>query len=186
MQAGGQVQRTDPVPFTIVRDCRAPCCADCRGSLPNMYGAPLVVPVLQVTCGQKVTSLTACLVNQTLRLDCRHDNTTLSPILYEFSLSRETKKHVLAGNIGVVEHTYRTRASVNSTYNMKVLYLNGFTNKDEGIYTCELRVAGQSSFVSSMNVSVLRGERSPGPELLPYYGRRSWEAPTGQAKPGPL
>ncbi|XP_049633935.1 thy-1 membrane glycoprotein [Suncus etruscus] len=119
-------------------------------------GIVLLLAVLQVACGQRVTSLTACLVNQTLRLDCRHDNTTTSPILYEFSLSRETKKHVLAGNIGVVEHTYRTRASVNSSYNIKVLYLNGFTNKDEGFYTCELRVAGQSSFVSSMNVSVLR------------------------------
>lgn len=119
-------------------------------------GIVLLLAVLQVACGQKVTSLTACLVNQTLRLDCRHDNTTISPILHEFSLSRETKKHVLAGNIGVVEHTYRTRASVNSTYNRKVLYLNGFTNKDEGIYICELRIAGQSSFVSSMNTSVLR------------------------------
>lgn len=115
----------------------------------------LLLAALQVACGQKVSSLTACLVNQSLRLDCRHDNNTLLPILYEFSLTRETKKHVLSGNIGVVEHAYRARTNVSSKYNIKVLYLHGFTNKDEGVYSCELRLSGQTS-TSSMNTSVYR------------------------------
>ncbi|XP_055963537.1 thy-1 membrane glycoprotein [Sorex fumeus] len=116
----------------------------------------LLLAVLQVACGQKVNSLTACLVNQSLRVDCRHDNSSSLPLLYEFSVTRETKKHVLSGNIGVVEHAYRTRTNVSSKYNIKVLYLHGFTNKDEGVYACELRVSGQPGTVSNMNISVFR------------------------------
>lgn len=119
------------------------------------------MPVLQVSRGQKVTSLTACLVNQSLRLDCHHENTTSLPIQYEFSLTREKKKHVLYGTVGVPEHSYRSRTNFTSKYNIKVLYLADFTNKDEGTYTCELRLSGQPPTISHQNVSVLRGETSP-------------------------
>ncbi|XP_072810030.1 thy-1 membrane glycoprotein [Vicugna pacos] len=119
-------------------------------------GIALLLTVLQVARGQKVTSLTACLVDQSLRLDCRHENTTSLPIQYEFSLTRETKKHVLYGTVGVPEHTYRSRTSFSSKYNIKVLYLSGFTTKDEGLYTCELRLSGQPPTISNKNVSVLR------------------------------
>ncbi|KAB0389594.1 hypothetical protein E2I00_012124, partial [Balaenoptera physalus] len=123
--------------------------------LTNLEGA-LLVPVLQVARGQKVTSLTACLVDQSLRLDCRHENTTNLPIQYEFSLTRETKKHVLFGTIGVPEHAYRSRTNFFSKYNLKVLYLSDFTTKDEGTYTCALHLSGQTPIVSNRNVSVLR------------------------------
>ncbi|EHH23517.1 thy-1 membrane glycoprotein [Macaca nemestrina] len=116
----------------------------------------LLLTVLQVSRGQKVTSLTACLVDQSLRLDCRHENTTSSPIQYEFSLTRETKKHVLFGTVGVPEHTYRSRTNFTSKYNMKVLYLSAFTSKDEGTYTCALHHSGHSPPISSQNVTVLR------------------------------
>uniref|UniRef100_A0ABI7YUJ9 Thy-1 membrane glycoprotein n=2 Tax=Felidae TaxID=9681 RepID=A0ABI7YUJ9_FELCA len=116
----------------------------------------LPVPVLQVARGQKVTSLTACLVDQSLRLDCRHENSTTSPIQYEFSITREKKKHVIFGTMGVPEHSYRSRTNFTSKYNIKVLYLSGFTTKDEGMYTCELQLSGQSTTSSSKNVSVLR------------------------------
>ncbi|KAL1782179.1 thy-1 membrane glycoprotein [Sigmodon hispidus] len=106
--------------------------------------------------GQKVTSLTACLVNQNLRLDCRHENKTSSPIQHEFSLNREKKKHVLAGTLGVPEHAYRSRVSVTSHPYIKVLTLANFTNKDEGDYTCELQVSGKDSSVSNQTVYVLR------------------------------
>lgn len=118
----------------------------------------LLVPVLQVASGQKVTSLTACLVDQSLRLDCRHENTTTLPMQYEFSLTRDSKKHVLLGNVGVPEHTYRSRTNSTSRSNIKVLYLSGFTTKDEGLYTCELRLSSQPPTFSSKNISVLRGE----------------------------
>lgn len=111
--------------------------------------------------GQKVTSLTACLVNQNLRLDCRHENNTNLPIQHEFSLTREKKKYVLSGTLGVPEHTYRSRVSLSNKPNIKVLTLANFTNKDEGIYTCELRPSIQASTVFSQNVSVLRGETGP-------------------------
>uniref|UniRef100_G7PPB4 Thy-1 membrane glycoprotein n=1 Tax=Macaca fascicularis TaxID=9541 RepID=G7PPB4_MACFA len=113
----------------------------------------LLLTVLQVSRGQKVTSLTACLVDQSLRLDCRHENTTSSPIQYEFSLTRETKKHVLFGTVGVPEHTYRSRTNFTSKYNMKVLYLSAFTSKDEGTYTCALHHSGHSPPISSQNVT---------------------------------
>ncbi|KAG3286735.1 thy-1 membrane glycoprotein [Ictidomys tridecemlineatus] len=120
-------------------------------------GIAVLLAVLQVSRGQKVTSLTACLVNQSLRLDCHHENTTTSPIQYEFSLTREKKKHVLFGTVGVPEHSYRSRTNFTSKYNMKVLYLADFTNKDEGIYSCELRLSGQpQSMPQSQNISVLR------------------------------
>ncbi|XP_019571867.1 thy-1 membrane glycoprotein [Rhinolophus sinicus] len=119
-------------------------------------GITLLLTVLQVASGQKVTSLTACLVDQSLRLDCRHENTTASlSIQYEFSLTRDSKKHVLVSTVGVPEHTYRSRTNFTNKYNMKVLYLSGFTTKDEGLYTCELRLSSQQPSFSK-NVTVLR------------------------------
>ncbi|KAM7084461.1 thy-1 membrane glycoprotein [Molossus nigricans] len=115
----------------------------------------LLLTVLQVASGQKVTSLTACLADQSLRLDCHHENSTTLPIQFEFSLTRDAKKHVLFGNIGVPEHTYRSRTNFTSKNTVKVLYLSGFTNNDEGQYTCELRVSGQPQTFSS-KISVLR------------------------------
>lgn len=145
--------------------------------LTNLEGA-LLVPVLQVARGQKVTSLTACLVDQSLRLDCRHENTTNLPIQYEFSLTRETKKHVLFGTIGVPEHAYRSRTNFFSKYNLKVLYLSGFTTKDEGTYTCALHLSGQTPIVSNRNVSVLRGEANP------QQDQGSWERQAGEERAG--
>lgn len=121
----------------------------------------MLVPVLQVARGQKVTSLTACLVNQSLRLDCHHENTTTTPIQYEFSLTRDTKKWVLSGSNGVTRPEYSSRTKFLSKYNLKVLYLSNFTTKDEGVYTCELRLSGPNPTVSNKDVSVIRGEASP-------------------------
>ncbi|XP_058519739.1 thy-1 membrane glycoprotein isoform X1 [Ochotona princeps] len=129
------------------------------GALDTMnptIGIALLLAVLQVSRGQKVTSLTACLVDQSLRLDCRHENTTNVPIQHEFSLTREKKKHVLHGTWGVPEYSYRSRTNFTSRYNIKVLYLANFTTKDEGIYTCELRLSGQPTQSSHQNISVLR------------------------------
>lgn len=116
----------------------------------------LLLSVLQMSRGQKVTSLTACLVNQSLRLDCRHENNTNLPIQHEFSLTREKKKHVLSGTLGVPEHAYRSRVTLSSQRYIKVLTLANFTSKDEGDYTCELRVSGQSPENSNKTVSVYR------------------------------
>lgn len=121
----------------------------------------MLVPVLQVARGQKVTSLTACLVNQSLRLDCHHENTTTTPMQYEFSLTRDTKKWVLSGSNGVTRPEYSSRTKFLSKYNLKVLYLSNFTTKDEGVYTCELRLSGPNPTVSNKDVSVFRGKTSP-------------------------
>lgn len=144
---------------------QAPAYSSCRWEAPALclpqFREGTAVPVLQMSRGQKVTSLTACLVDQNLRLDCRYENKTNSPIQHEFSLTREKKKHVLAGTLGVPEHTYRSRTSVTGNPNIKVLTLANFTTKDEGTYACELRVSGQSPTTFSQNVSVLRGETGP-------------------------
>lgn len=116
----------------------------------------LLLTVLQVASGQRVTSLTACLEDQSLRLDCRHENSTAMPIQYEFSLTRDSKKHVLFGTVGVPEHMYRSRTNFTTRNNIKVLRLSGFTTKDEGIYTCELRPSNQPHTFFNMTVSVLR------------------------------
>lgn len=108
--------------------------------------------------GQKVTSLTACLVNQSLRLDCRHENNTHLPIQHEFSLTREKKKHVLSGTLGVPEHTYRSRVTLTNNRYIKVLTLANFTTKDEGDYSCELRVSGPNPSISNETIHVYRGE----------------------------
>nr|KAF6267032.1 Thy-1 cell surface antigen [Pipistrellus kuhlii] len=110
---------------------------------------------LQVASPQKVTSLTACLEDQSLRLDCRHENTTTLPIQFQFSLTRDAKKHVLLGTIGVPEHTYRSRTNLTYRNTLKVLYLSGFSSRDEGLYACELHLPGQLH-VSQKNISVLR------------------------------
>uniref|UniRef100_A0AC11BV37 Thy-1 cell surface antigen n=1 Tax=Ovis aries TaxID=9940 RepID=A0AC11BV37_SHEEP len=122
-------------------------------------GIALLLTVLQVARGQKVTSLTACLVNQSLRLDCHHENTTTTPMQYEFSLTRDTKKWVLSGSNGVTRPEYSSRTKFFSKYNLKVLYLSNFTTKDEGTYTCELRLSGPNPTVSNKDVSVFRGDR---------------------------
>lgn len=119
------------------------------------------MPVLQVSRGQKVTSLTACLVNQSLRLDCRHENNTNIPIQHEFSLTREKKKHVLSGTLGVPEHTYRSRITLSNQRYIKVLTLANFTTKDEGEYSCELRVSGTNIESSNKSIHVYRGETGP-------------------------
>ncbi|XP_031200779.1 thy-1 membrane glycoprotein [Mastomys coucha] len=116
----------------------------------------LLLSVLQVSRGQKVTSLTACLVNQSLRLDCRHENNTNIPIQHEFSLTREKKKHVLSGTLGVPEHTYRSRITLSNQRYIKVLTLANFTTKDEGEYSCELRVSGTNIESSNKSIHVYR------------------------------
>lgn len=116
----------------------------------------LLLTGLQVASGQKVTSLTACLEDQSLRLDCRHENVSNLPIQFEFSLTRDAKKHVLLGNVGVPEHTYRSRTNLTNRNTLKVLYLSGFSSRDEGLYTCELHLSGQSTAFSHRNISVLR------------------------------
>lgn len=118
-------------------------------------GIVLLLSVLQMSRGQKVTSLTACLENQNLRLDCRYENTSLS-FQQEFSLTREKKKHVLSGTIGVPEHTYRSRVRLSGQSNIMVLTLVNFTSKDEGIYRCDLQASTQPSTTSFQNVSVIR------------------------------
>ncbi|XP_036174913.1 thy-1 membrane glycoprotein-like [Myotis myotis] len=114
----------------------------------------LLLTGLQVAGGQKVTSLTACLEDQSLRLDCRHENTTTVPMQFEFSLTRDAKKHVLFGTIP--EHRYRSRTNLTYRSTLKVLYLSGFSSRDEGLYTCDLYLPGQPPSFSNRNVSVLR------------------------------
>lgn len=152
-QAGGSLRRVT----SWQAGCGAPQTQDgTLGTMNPVISITLLLSVLQMSRGQRVISLTACLVNQNLRLDCRHENNTNLPIQHEFSLTREKKKHVLSGTLGVPEHTYRSRVTFFSDRFIKVLTLANFTNKDEGDYMCELRVSGQNPTSSNKTVNVIR------------------------------
>ncbi|XP_068926139.1 thy-1 membrane glycoprotein [Petaurus breviceps papuanus] len=115
----------------------------------------VLLTVLQVAYGQKVNHLSACLVDKNLRVDCRYENNTKSPLQYEFSLTRETQKHVLNSTIGVPEHAYRNRVNLSTSHNYMALFLKDFTQKDEGVYSCDLRASG-STYAVGKNITVYK------------------------------
>ncbi|XP_074071370.1 thy-1 membrane glycoprotein [Macrotis lagotis] len=124
--------------------------------LSPKIGIIVLLTVLQVAYGQKVTSLTACMVDKNLRVDCRYENNTKSPLQYEFSLTREKYKHVLNSTIGVPEHAYRNRVNLSLFHNYMALSLKDFTPKDEGIYACDLRASGIPNSLVSKNITVYK------------------------------
>ncbi|XP_001380456.1 thy-1 membrane glycoprotein [Monodelphis domestica] len=116
----------------------------------------VLLTVLQVAYGQKVNSLTACLVDKTLRVDCRFDNTSKTPLQYEFSLTREKQRHVLNSTMGVPEHAYRSRVNLTISQNYMALFLKDFSQKDEGIYACDLRASGIPNSFTTKNITVYK------------------------------
>ncbi|XP_027691283.1 thy-1 membrane glycoprotein [Vombatus ursinus] len=124
--------------------------------LSPKIGIAVLLTVLQVAYGQKVSDLTACLVDKNLRVDCRYENNTKSPLQYEFSLTREKQKHVLNSTMGVPEHAYRNRVNLSISHNYMALFLKDFSQKDEGIYSCDLRASGIPNSFVSKNITVYK------------------------------
>lgn len=138
----------------------------CSG-VPSAHLSPfcLPVPVLQAAHCQMIRDLSACLLGQSLRVDCRYENKTSNPLTYEFSLTKDNRKHIIQSTISVSENVYRNRANVTMHKNLVCLYLHSFTTSDEGVYMCELKATNDYTGNQIKNITVIKGEWAAGPGL---------------------
>lgn len=105
-----------------------------------------------------IKDLSACLLGQSLRVDCRYENKTSNPLTYEFSITKDNRKHVIHSTISVSENIYRSRANVTMHKNLVCLYLQSFTTSDEGVYMCELKATNDYTGNQIKNITVIKGE----------------------------
>ncbi|NXB77150.1 THY1 protein, partial [Donacobius atricapilla] len=128
----------------------------------------LPLPVLQAAHCQMIKDLSACLLGQNLRVDCRYENKTDNPLTYEFSITKDNRKHVIHSTISVSENIYRSRANVTMHKNLVCLYLQSFTTSDEGIYMCELKATNDYTGNQIKNITVIKDklEKCAGFSLL--------------------
>lgn len=109
-----------------------------------------------------IKDLSACLLGQSLRVDCRYENKTSNPLTYEFSITKDNRKHVIHSTISVSENIYRNRANVTMHKNLVCLYLQSFTTSDEGVYMCELKATNDYTGNQIKNITVIKGEMGSG------------------------
>ena len=145
----------------------------------------LPLPVLQAAHCQMIKDLSACLLGQSLRVDCRYENKTSNPLTYEFSITKDNRKHVIHSTISVSENVYRSRANVTMHKNLVCLYLQSFTTSDEGVYMCELKATNDYTGNQIKNITVIKGERGSGawPQSLLPTCSLAWQGQ--QRKPQP-
>lgn len=141
-------------------------------SSPGMTHMP--VPVLQAAQCQTIRDLSACLLGQSLRVDCHFENKTSNPLTYEFSIIRDTRKRVINSNMNIPESTYRARSNITLHRNLIHLYLSSFTTSDEGLYICELKATNDYTGHQVKNITVIKGE----------WGGVQVSAPSSAAAPG--
>lgn len=127
----------------------------------------LPLPVLQAAHCQMIKDLSACLLGQSLRVDCRYENKTSNPLTYEFSITKDNRKHVIHSTISVSENIYRSRANVTMHKNLVCLYLQSFTTSDEGVYMCELKATNDYTGNQIKNITVIKGETGSGASPQP-------------------
>uniref|UniRef100_A0A8D0H282 Thy-1 membrane glycoprotein n=1 Tax=Sphenodon punctatus TaxID=8508 RepID=A0A8D0H282_SPHPU len=118
-------------------------------------GVAVLLTVLQATQCQRINSLTACLLGQDLRLDCRYENKTNNPMTYEFSLQKDNRKRAIVST-GIIDNNYKNRANVTTYRNLLCLHLNGFKPDDEGVYFCEIRITNDYENNEKRNISVIK------------------------------
>lgn len=137
----------------------------------------LPLPVLQAAHCQMIKDLSACLLGQSLRVDCRYENKTSNPLTYEFSITKDNRKHVIHSTISVSENIYRSRANVTMHKNLVCLHLQSFTTSDEGVYMCELKATNDYTGNQIKNITVIKGETGLSPSFppAPWLGRASRE-----------
>ncbi|NWV54407.1 THY1 protein, partial [Aleadryas rufinucha] len=131
-------------------------------------GIAVILTVLQAAHCQMIKDLSACLLGQNLRVDCRYENKTDNPLTYEFSITKDNRKHVIHSTISVSENIYRSRANVTMHKNLVCLYLQSFTTSDEGIYMCELKATNDYTGNQIRNITVIKDklEKCAGFSLL--------------------
>uniref|UniRef100_U3JU58 Thy-1 membrane glycoprotein n=1 Tax=Ficedula albicollis TaxID=59894 RepID=U3JU58_FICAL len=131
-------------------------------------GIAVILTVLQAAHCQMIKDLSACLLGQNLRVDCRYENKTDNPLTYEFSITKDNRKHVIHSTISVSENIYRSRSNVTMHKNLVCLHLQSFTTSDEGIYMCELRATNDYTGNQIRNITVIKDklEKCAGFSLL--------------------
>ncbi|KAM4757599.1 thy-1 membrane glycoprotein [Cyanocitta cristata] len=131
-------------------------------------GIAVILTVLQAAHCQMIKDLSACLLGQNLRVDCRYENKTDNPLTYEFSITKDNRKHVIHSTISVSENIYRNRANVTMHKNLVCLHLQSFTTSDEGIYMCELKATNDYTGNQMRNITVIKDklEKCAGFSLL--------------------
>ncbi|NXU71988.1 THY1 protein, partial [Oreotrochilus melanogaster] len=131
-------------------------------------GIAVILTVLQAANCQMIKDLSACLLGQSLRVDCHYENKTSNPLTYEFSITKDNRKHVIHSTISVSENIYRSRANVTMHKNLVCLYLQGFTTSDEGVYMCELKATNDYTGNQIKNITVIKDklEKCAGFSLL--------------------
>ncbi|XP_064490609.1 thy-1 membrane glycoprotein [Pseudopipra pipra] len=131
-------------------------------------GITVILTVLQAAHCQMIKDLSACLLGQNLRVDCRYENKTSNPLTYEFSITKDNRKHVIHSTISVSENIYRSRANVTMHKNLVCLHLQSFTTSDEGVYMCELRATNDYTGNQIRNITVIKDklEKCAGFSLL--------------------
>lgn len=149
-------------------------------ALCSLSNPLLLLAVLQAAHCQMIKDLSACLLGQNLRVDCRYENKTDNPLTYEFSITKDNRKHVIHSTISVSENIYRSRANVTMHKNLVCLYLQSFTTSDEGIYMCELKATNDYTGNQIKNITVIKGEAGTGtwPQPFPpapWFGRAGRE-----------
>ncbi|XP_075046727.1 thy-1 membrane glycoprotein [Mixophyes fleayi] len=132
----------------------------------------LFFAVLQASCGQKITKLTACLSGRgpTLRLDCRYENNTNNQLRYEFKLQRKVEPETILSTINLNFFTdkYHNRASVHTERGLVQLHIERFNASDVGQYICSLLIPNDFTInqTASINVNKDKLERCGGVSLL--------------------
>uniref|UniRef100_A0A7M4E7K6 Thy-1 membrane glycoprotein n=1 Tax=Crocodylus porosus TaxID=8502 RepID=A0A7M4E7K6_CROPO len=122
----------------------------------------VLLAVLQAAQCQTIRDLSACLLGQSLRVDCHFENKTSNPLTYEFSITRDTRKRVINSNMNIPESTYRSRSNVALHRNLIHLFLSSFTTSDEGVYICELKATNDYTDHQIKNITVIKGQRGGG------------------------
>ncbi|KAM9175244.1 thy-1 membrane glycoprotein isoform 1-T1 [Mergus octosetaceus] len=138
------------------------------GKMNPTVGIAVILTVLQAAQCQMIKDLSACLLGQSLRVDCRYENKTSNPLTYEFSITKDNRKHVIHSTISVSENVYRSRANVTMHKNLVCLYLQSFTTSDEGVYMCELKATNDYTGNQIKNITVIKDklEKCAGFSLL--------------------
>ncbi|XP_028563637.1 thy-1 membrane glycoprotein [Podarcis muralis] len=137
--------------------------------MKSTIGIAVLVTVLQVARCQRIRSLTACMSDQSLRLDCAYEKKTSNALSYDFRLSRDAGVGVVvASNQNVPNAMYKNRANVTVSNNLVCLHLAGFTTADEGTYVCRLKITNDYEDNQMKNISVFKDrlEKCAGISLL--------------------
>ncbi|XP_072449610.1 thy-1 membrane glycoprotein [Chiloscyllium punctatum] len=100
-----------------------------------------VLAVLSMTEGLEITNMYAC-INKTndLRIDCTYKTTVTGTIKYEWNLNNGKDTRVVASTIhsNQIDASFKKRAQTNFVDSSLRLTLTGFSNADDGAYTCHL------------------------------------------------